>query len=259
MENNIEISGQRVHFEESGEGRPLILMHGWGCNLTTVRSIAATASGTHRVLNLDMPGFGQSPEPDSVWDIDQYTELVNRFIDHLQLERPILAGHSFGGRVAIQLASQRKDIDAVVLIDAAGIKPRRSLKYYYKVYTFKAAKRLSYLLLGREKAEKRIERIRASRGSSDYANASPRMRAIMSKVVNHDLTACLPKITAPTLLIWGENDTATPLADAKKMERLIPDAGLVSFQGCGHYSYLDNPAQFAAVLHSFLQSRISNK
>lgn len=259
MENNIEINGQRVHFEESGEGRPLILMHGWGCNLTTVRSIAATASGTHRVLNLDMPGFGQSPEPDSVWDIDQYTELVNRFIDHLHLERPILAGHSFGGRVAIQLASQRKDIDAVVLIDAAGIKPRRSLKYYYKVYTFKAAKRLSYLLLGREKAEKRIERIRASRGSSDYANASPRMRAIMSKVVNHDLTACLPKITAPTLLIWGENDTATPLAGAKKMERLIPDAGLISFQGCGHYSYLDNPAQFAAVLHSFLQSRISNK
>lgn len=259
MENNIEINGQRVHFEESGEGRPLILMHGWGCNLTTVRSIAATASGTHRVLNLDMPGFGQSPEPDSVWDIDQYTELVNRFIDHLHLERPILAGHSFGGRVAIQLASQRKDIDAVVLIDAAGIKPRRSLKYYYKVYTFKAAKRLSYLLLGREKAEKRIERIRASRGSSDYANASPRMRAIMSKVVNHDLTACLPEITAPALLIWGENDTATPLADAKKMERLIPDAGLVSFPGCGHYSFLDNPAQFAAVLHSFLQSRISNK
>lgn len=259
MENNIEISGQRVHFEESGEGRPLILMHGWGCNLTTVRSIAATASGTHRVLNLDMPGFGQSPEPDSVWDIDQYTELVNRFIDHLHLERPILAGHSFGGRVAIQLASQRKDIDAIVLIDAAGIKPRRSLKYYYKVYTFKAAKRLSYLLLGREKAEKRIERIRASRGSSDYANASPRMRAIMSKVVNHDLTACLPKITVPALLIWGENDTATPLADAKKMERLIPDAGLVSFPGCGHYSFLDNPAQFAAVLHSFLQSRISNK
>lgn len=259
MENNIEISGQRVHFEESGEGRPLILMHGWGCNLTTVRSIAATASRTHRVLNLDMPGFGQSPEPDSVWDIDQYTELVNRFIDHLHLERPILAGHSFGGRVAIQLASQRKDIDAVVLIDAAGIKPRRSLKYYYKVYTFKAAKRLSHLLLGREKAEQRIERIRASRGSSDYANASPRMRAIMSKVVNHDLTACLPKITAPALLIWGENDTATPLADAKKMERLIPDAGLVSFPGCGHYSFLDNPAQFAAVLHSFLQSRISNK
>ena len=76
----------------------------------------------------------------------------------------------------------------------------------------------------------------------------------MSKVVNEDLCHLMPEISAPTLLIWGENDTATPLSDAKKMERLIPDAGLVSFPGCGHYSFLDNPGQFAAVLNSFLKS-----
>ena len=78
------------------------------------------------------------------------------------------------------------------------------------------------------------------------------MRRILSKVVNEDLTDKLQHIKAPTLLIWGENDSATPLYDAKKMERLIPDAGLVSFPGCGHYSFLDNPMQFAAVLRSFL-------
>ncbi|MDE7369928.1 MAG: alpha/beta hydrolase, partial [Muribaculaceae bacterium] len=89
---------------------------------------------------------------------------------------------------------------------------------------------------------------------SDYRNSSPKMRAIMSKVVNEDLCHLMPEISAPTLLIWGENDTATPLSDAKKMERLIPDAGLVSFPGCGHYSFLDNPGQFAAVLNSFLKS-----
>ena len=78
------------------------------------------------------------------------------------------------------------------------------------------------------------------------------MRRILSKVVNEDLSDRLSLIKAPTLLIWGENDTATPLKDAKKMEQLIPDAGLVSFPGCGHYSFLDNPGQFAAVLRSFL-------
>ena len=67
----------------------------------------------------------------------------------------------------------------------------------------------------------------------------------------------MPHIQAPTLLIWGENDTATPLADAKKMEKLIPDAGLVSFPGCGHYSFLDNPVGFRAVLKSFLQKELS--
>ena len=80
------------------------------------------------------------------------------------------------------------------------------------------------------------------------------MRSILSRVVNEDLCHLMPSIKAPTLLIWGENDTATPLRDARRMERLIPDAGLVSFPGCGHYSFLDNPVQFAAVLRSFLKS-----
>ena len=82
--------------------------------------------------------------------------------------------------------------------------------------------------------------------------ASPMMRSILVKVVNEDLKHVMPSINVPTLLIWGENDTATPLRDAKIMERLIPDAGLVSFPGCGHYSFLDNPYQFAAVLRSFI-------
>lgn len=81
------------------------------------------------------------------------------------------------------------------------------------------------------------------------------MRAIMSKVVNEDLTPLLSSVSKPTLLIWGENDTATPISDAKKMEQLIPDAGLVSFPGCGHYSFLENPIQFKAVLNSFLSTR----
>ena len=80
------------------------------------------------------------------------------------------------------------------------------------------------------------------------------MRAILSKVVNEDLRHVMPSIKAPALLIWGENDTATPMRDARIMERLIPDAGLVSYPGCGHYSFLDNRPGVAAVLRSFLQS-----
>ncbi|MBR5743808.1 MAG: alpha/beta hydrolase, partial [Muribaculaceae bacterium] len=163
-------------------------------------------------------------------------------------------GHSFGGRVAILLGS-RNQTDKIILVDAAGIRPKRSLKYYFKVYTFKAGKHLTRLLMGKEKAEARIEKMRKKAGSSDYNNASPRMRAILSKVVNEDLTDRLPLIKVPTLLVWGENDTATPLRDAKIMEREIPDAGLVVFPGCGHYSFLENPRQFAAVLRSFINNK----
>lgn len=173
--------------------------------------------------------------------------------DKLGLSNPVLLGHSFGGRVGILFAS-RREVSKLILVDAAGIKPRRKPSYYIKVYSFKLMKMLMKLRYGAEGAKKRIEAERARRGSADYAAASPMMRSILSKCVNEDFKSALPSIKAPTLLIWGENDTATPLGDAKTMERLIPDAGLVSFPGCGHYSFLDNPVQFAAVLRSFLNS-----
>lgn len=254
MEKEIKLDGLTVRLEVTGEGRPLILMHGWGCDHTTVRSIASTAAQTHTVYNVDFPGFGGSQEPSEVWGVERYTCLIEELVKTEGLERPVLVGHSFGGRVAILYAS-RNDVDKVVLVDAAGIKPKRSLKYYLKVYSFKAGKRFWELVLGKEKARKRVDAMRARRGSSDYAGASPMMRRILSKVVNEDLTDRLPSISAPTLLIWGENDTATPLADAKKMTKLIPDSGLVSFPRCGHYSFLDNPYQFRAVLSSFLKSQ----
>lgn len=238
-----------------GKGAPVVVMHGWGCSRSTVSSIERIALNLGLpVLNVDFPGFGESPEPDSVWGTDDYSRQIEGLLDRLGIgPDAVLIGHSFGGRVAITIASRRK-VGKVVLVDAAGVKPKRSLKYYAKVYAFKAQKHLLRLLLGQKKAEERLNRLRAKAGSSDYAGASPRMRQILSRVVNEDLTGLMPKITAPTLMVWGEEDTATPLSDARRMEQLIPGSAVVSFPGAGHYSFLDRPAQFAAVLESFLKS-----
>ncbi|MCM1075785.1 MAG: alpha/beta hydrolase [Bacteroides sp.] len=253
MDKDTRLDGLKFHYTDSEKGeKAIILMHGWGCDHTTLASIERTALASgYRVINVDFPGFGQSEEPKEVWGVEQYTRQIEGLIKELGIESPVMLGHSFGGRVGILYASRNR-VEKLILVDSAGIKPARSFNYYRKVYTFKAIKRLMYLFYGKEKAEQRLDARRAKAGSSDYANASPMMRRILSKVVNEDLKECMPKIKAPTLLIWGENDTATPLNDAKQMERLIPDAGLVSFPGCGHYSFLDNPIQFAAVLRSFL-------
>lgn len=253
MEKTIQLSGLNFHYTVQGEGAPIILMHGWGCNLTTLQSVEKVALENHKVYNVDFPGFGESQEPSEVWGVEEYTRLIEQLVKTENIENPILLGHSFGGRVGI-LYSSRNKVNKLILVDAAGVKPRRSLKYYFKVYTYKLGKKLMPLIYGKARAQQRIDAMRAKRGSSDYNNASPMMRAILSKVVNEDLKDKMPLIKAPTLLIWGENDTATPLRDAKIMERLIPNAGLVSFPRCGHYSFLDNPFQFAAVLRSFLNS-----
>lgn len=253
MDKEIQYNGNTLRYRVTGTGAPLILMHGWGCNRNTVASIERVAAETNTVYNVDFPGFGDSPEPGSVWGVEEYTALIEELARVEKIEKPILIGHSFGGRVGILMAS-RNPVSKLILVDAAGVKPRRSLKYYLKVYSYKTLRKVLTTVLGRERGMKMVVKVRGKSGSADYNNASPRMRGILSKVVNEDLRSVMPSITAPTLLIWGDNDTATPLSDAKTMERLIPDAGLVSFPGCGHYSFLDNPAQFAAVLRSFLKA-----
>ena len=258
MEKTINIRGTQLFYTVEGEGMPVILMHGWGCNHSTLKSIEAQLTPGFKVYNVDFPGFGGSNEPSAVWGVEEYTSLIEEFARQEHIESPILLGHSFGGRVGILFASRNK-VHKLILVDAAGVKPRRSLRYYYKVYSYKAMKHALLLLLGKKRSEAALNRYRAKVGSSDYSNASPMMRAILSKVVNEDLKSVMPKIACPTLLIWGANDTATPLADAKIMEKLIPDAGLVSFDGVGHYSFLENPYQFAAVLKSFLSKDMTKQ
>lgn len=258
MEKDIEIDGLRLHYDESGpEGAsPVVLMHGWGCDHTTVASIATILSPAMKVYNLDLPGHGKSDEPPSVWGIDEYTQLVEKFTSMLGIKNPVLIGHSFGGRIGLLMAS-RNPIPRMVLVDAAGIKPRRSLKYYIKVYSFKAAKKILPIIFGKVSGQKLIDKWRGKAGSADYRNSSPMMRAVMSRCVNQDLKHVMPDIKASTLLIWGENDTATPLSDAKYMEKHIPDAGLVAFPDCGHYSFLDNPVGFKAVMSEFFKNDLS--
>lgn len=253
MEKKINIDGLELNYDESGPdgAQPVILLHGWGCEISTVASIANALYTKLKVYSIDLPGHGKSQEPPHPWGVDDFTKLIEKFSKSLGLENPVLIGHSFGGRISILMASRSK-VNKVVLIDAAGIKPKRSPKYYLKVYSFKTARKILPFLLGKRRAEKIIDAWRGKAGSADYRQSSPMMRAVMSRCVNEDLKHVMPSISAPTLLIWGEDDTATPLSDAKTMERLIPEAGLVSFPGCGHYSFLDNPGQFRAVIQSFL-------
>lgn len=260
MEKDIIINGIKLHYEEIGnsEAPPVVLMHGWGCNHTTVRSISNILESSMHVFNVDLPGHGLSQEPPVVWGIEEFTCIIESFVKALGINNPSLIGHSFGGRISI-LFSSRNITDRVMLVDSAGIKPKRSFSYYRKVYSFKLLKRLILLFYGKDNGEKKIMEWRNKKGSDDYRNSSPIMKGILSKCVNEDLKEVMPSIKSPVLLVWGEEDTATPLSDARIMEKLIPDAGLVSFPGCGHYSFLDNPLGFKAVTKEFFKPRKEKK
>ena len=162
MEHFADINGVHLHFTDTGVtgGKPVVLMHGWGCNVSTVASIASALEGTHRVISIDLPGHGQSGEPPLLpdgkpWGVIEYADCVESLIDLLKLKNFSLVGHSYGGRVAIVIGSRKNDVDKIVLVDSAGIKPKRSLRYYWKVYSFKAMKKLLPLIIGKKKAAKK--------------------------------------------------------------------------------------------------------
>ena len=252
MDYRYKYNGIELSYSIEGEGDAVVLLHGWGCDKSIWKSSIEALRSNFRVVAVDFAGFGASEEPDTIWGVEEYTCSVEALLKELNIQSPTLVGHSFGGRVSILYAS-RNEVKSVVLTDAAGVKPRRSFSYYRKVYTYKLLKRALPLLIGEKKAQMLLDQRRAKSGSSDYNRATPMMRAILSKCVNEDLCYAMPKISAPTLLFWGDMDTATPISDAHKMAKLILDAGLVVAEGAGHFAFLERPGLWLETLKSFLK------
>ena len=250
------VDGITVHDAVRGDGPYVFLLHGWGSNLSLFNDIAETLSARYTVVSLDFPGCGGSSEPEQPWGMDEYLHFTKEFISTFDTDEIILLGHSHGGRVGIGLAADKDlpfRITQLILVDSAGIIPRRTLSYHLRVRTYKIGKALLNLPLATTLFPSALSGFQKKLGSADYQAASPVMRASLVKVVNTDMEPLLSQITAETLLIWGENDTDTPVSDGQRMEKAIPGSGLVVLPDAGHYCFLDQKFAFARVMESFLK------
>lgn len=248
----LDLDGVSVHYEAEGDGKPVVLLHGWGASVASVRPIFDRLLPDHAVYALDLPGFGRSAAPSSAWGVGDYCRLVSRFLDANGLAEVSVIGHSFGGRVAIKLAAEQPSrVAKLVLVDSAGVPPRITPKQALLAAAMRVG-RLALAAPGLKRLRSRVEQYARSRlGSHDY-RAAGALRETFVRVVNEDLRPLLPLIQAPTLLVWGDRDETTPPRDARIMERGIPDAGLVILKGAGHFSYLDRPEDFARIVRTFL-------
>lgn len=225
------------------KGKEVVLLHGWGQNIEMMDPIGKALSKDFHITILDLPGFGNSSEPTYGYTIYDYYEVFSEFLDKLKIKKPILIGHSFGGRLSI-VYSAKKEVEKVVLL-ASPFK-RSTKKNSFKVKVLKFMKKVPVI--------KELESYMKTKiGSTDYRNATPMMRTILVNVVNEDLTEYLKQIEVPTLLIWGSLDTAVPLEDAKYAETIMKDAGLIVFEGCTHYAYLEQKERTVSILNNFLK------
>lgn len=236
----INVKNLSINYIQYGEGNDIVLLHGWGQNIEMMRPIGDNFQNRFRITILDFPGFGESEEPKEAWTIEDYELMLEEFLKKVNVKKPIVIGHSFGGRVAIRY-SARNPISKLVLFGSPCIRIQEELSLGVKI--LKKLKTLPGLNGLGEYMKKFI-------GSRDYKAASPIMRQTLVNVVNEDLSKFAREIEEPTLLIWGTNDTEAPLNEAKELEKIMVDAALITLPGT-HYAYLENLPRVVTILANF--------
>lgn len=250
---DIRIGKLNIHYEEAGSGKDVLFLHGWGSSCAVWRSVFEATKDLGHLVALDFPGCGQSDTMEEPWDIDAYADFVLEFIEKTKLENPILIGHSHGGRVIMKLCGEKKlSPPKIIFVDAAGLIPKKTLRQKIRAKSFKAIKGALSLPVIKNYSAGLLDKARNHFGSADYNAAPPVLRQTLVSLVNTDLRHLLPNIQCPSLLIWGDKDTATPIEDAKIIASLIKDSGLCVIKDTGHFSFCEKPYEANAIIRSFL-------
>jgi pimeloyl-ACP methyl ester carboxylesterase len=250
----LQAGGQSARVLDTGQGDPVVVLHGWGGRIESMHPVIECLAGAFRVLAIDLPGFGESPAPAGAWGTPDYAAFVRDLLAGMGIDRARFLGHSFGAKISLYLSAVHPDlVEKVVLSGSPGLKIAPSAQARMKKAVARSARVAGRLgPPGRKLKQAVYDRI----ASTDYKEAGP-LQPILVKVVNEDLTHLLQRVKASTLLVWGSEDTAVPLAAAQRMEQLIGDAGLVVFEGAGHFAYLDEPQRFCRVVRHFFGSPLA--
>lgn len=226
-----------------GSGPNVICLHGWGGSTDSFLGLARSLSEKYTVYLVDFNGFGLSPEPSYPFTLDNYVSSIAELARYYRMESFSLVCHSFGGRVGIKFCYKfGYMVDKLILVDSAGMKPRRSLRYYYAVFRHKLLKLL---------------RIKHESGSCDYKKLSPVMKKTFVSIVNEHLEEYAEHVKVPTILIWGNKDKETPVYMGKRLLRLIKGSEMIVFEGCGHFSYLERHFAFVSIVKAFLSGELN--
>ena len=249
------VFGRKICYYDIGSGATLVLVHGLGGDADQWAFCFEALSATHRVIALELLGFGRSDKPNITYTITGFVEVLDGFLRALDIKRASLLGHSLGGWIVAAFALQFPDqVDRLILNDACGINSgaiippvdlnisthqhmRTMLEsmFYDKSMVTDALVDLAYSL--------HLER-----------NDGPTIRSVLETFFKPDekLDNSLSSMTAPTLLLWGDQDELTPLSLASNFARLIPGSRLDIIPECGHFPCLEKPAEFTRRVLEFL-------
>ena len=250
---NIIINDFNIYYEKIGSGKEnIIILPGWGNTRPTFNLMIDALKKYYNVYILDYPGFGNSSFPNRNLTIYDYAELMQNFINILDIKDPIVITHSFGTRIALILNAKLKiKFKKLIIIDGAGIKKKKCILLKSKQFLYKLLKKLS-IIFPKKFKKMYLKKLVNIFGSADYKSLNDNMKKTFSNIVSEDLSYLLKNISSETLLIWGEKDCDTPLKDGIKMNNSIVDSGLIIIKNGTHFSYLDVPFYVNNIIIEFV-------
>jgi len=232
--NSVKIFYQVFNKNKS---RPIFLLHGWGCDGGIFKSLIENFPDK-TFITIDFPPFGRSDKHISDWNIFTYVGMFMSLCDHLNIEKCDIVGHSFGGRVAIiTSAVKRSLVQSCILVDTAGLKPKRKIGFYLSKIKYNFYKKIGKDISGF--------------GSKDYLALSPEMKTVFKNIVNVYLEDYARKMKVKTLIVWGKEDSETPLYMGKRLNKLIKRSSLKVITNAGHFAFLDCPFHFYKLVNEF--------
>lgn len=238
----------QIYYQIAGSGKDLILLHGWGQDVSTWWGLVDLLKDDFKLWLIDLPGFGRSDNPANPWTVGDYAEVVAEFIKNNKIKKPILLGHSLGGNISIKLASKYPNlISNLILEDSSGIRPKGGIK---KTSIFILAKIFHYLVPNIFNLKDKLRTKLYLALEADYINAG-NLKGTLVNILNEDLVNKLPGITSETLIIWGENDRSVKLKYGKMMYQLIKNSSLEVIEGVGHFPHLENQKLFTYYVKDF--------
>jgi pimeloyl-ACP methyl ester carboxylesterase len=237
-------------YDKVGKGPLILMLHGWGDSKITFKGLVDRLKSDYTILTLDLPGFGQTEAPQEVWNLDNYAQFVQAFLDKIDAKPKTIVAHSNGGALAIRgLAEHTLQTDKLVLIASAGIRNRQNVRRFVLKVVAKLGKLVTFWLPGRHK--KTLQKHFYGTIGSDMLVA-PHLQETFKITVRQDVQQDAKRLKLPVLLIYGESDKATPKLYGEIYRQLIPKSKLEIVPHAEHFVHQNAAEKVAHLIQEFI-------
>lgn len=244
----LTIHGKKLHYEQKGSGEPILFVHGWPATIKSLQKLYQIASINYKAIIIDLPGFGKSDNPEPDWGVEGYASHITTFIKELGIKKVHYFGHSFGGELGIYIASHTPEILHTLIIANSSYKREGKSKKSVKIMK-NLLKGISQFNIIEPYVKKYFYRIFFP--NSDILKA-PHLESNFRKIITQDLTPYVSSIKVPTLILWGQLDTTTPIHWAHELNEKIKKSKLKVFQNATHNLPLKYPEEVYEEIEAFI-------